>query len=885
MKKKILSVALCALLSISSLAPAFPVLAADAPPATIPAFPGAEGGGMYTSGGRGCDVYEVTNLNDSGPGSLRDAISADNRMVVFRVSGTIKLTSTLKFANRKNITVAGQTAPGDGICIAGYGTDLSTATNIIIRYLRFRPGSAYISSEPDSIGATGANYLMVDHVSAGWSTDESMSFYGNSNTTIQWSIISESLTLSGHFKGKHGYGGIWGGDATTFHHNLLATHTSRMSRIGNGTSPGTMTQANNVIYNWGFNNTYGGLDSFNANILNNYYKPGPATLDTVKERLINPNAGAWYIKGNYMVGSPSITADNRRGIQVEDPKSTHTISSTVFNTTGYSLLTQQNNSTDHNKGVGLQDPQVAYGEVLSKAGATLPRRDAVDARVVQDVKDGTGRMVNREYEVGGYPALAYTEAEVPTDTDHDGMPDTWEDGHGLNKSDKEDGKAITASGYSNLEVYLNTLADMGYIPENPVVKVTTPTYNGLYAEGGKMKIDVDAADADGIDRVEFYKDDVKVGEDLEAPYSFTLENVVTGTYFISARAYDKKGNATQSTSMPVFVNGAEVGAPWTSVDIGNTPVKGSGSLDTSGTLTVKGSGKITGTADSFHYVYKPISGNASLTARLDSIALVDNNTISGLMIRDGLDVDSAEAIISTSIVKADKDENGNGDSDDTYYATYFSSRMSKGEAAQTLDEDSYPQEREPEKANLPALVDCKLPIWLKIERADNTIVAFTSYDGTTWKELARKTFTMGKDVYIGFAVDAAQHSNGSIYYSTAKFSNIKLENSFTVTDVKLTDVLGNEVTSLTSGLSAVAAVTVQKNSLAIEDAVIAIQICDADDNVLATSYVKSEFNIGQTKTVKAGFSTPIGLDGLKIKSFVINSIKDGVKISNEVSVQ
>lgn len=165
-----------------------------------------------------------------------------------------------------------------------------------------------------------------------------------------------------------------------------------------------------------------------------------------------------------------------------------------------------------------------------------------------------------------------------------------------------------------------------------------------------------------------------------------------GTYFISARAYDTKGNATQSTSLPVHVNGPGVSTGWTSADIGNTPVKGSGSLDGSGTLTVKGSGKITGRSDSFHYVYQPVSGNASLTARLDSIALLDNNAISGLMIRDSLEPDAAAAIISTSIVKADRDELGNGDKDDTFYATYFSSRMNKGGTIRTLNNTDYPQD-------------------------------------------------------------------------------------------------------------------------------------------------------------------------------------------------
>ncbi|WP_181592534.1 Ig-like domain-containing protein [Paenibacillus sp. YN15] len=859
MRKKIISAMMGALLSGSLLAPALPVQAAEAP-AAIPAFPGAEGGGMYASGGRGYDVYEVTNLNDSGSGSLRDAVSADNRMVVFRVSGTIQLSSSLSINGRKNITIAGQTAPGDGICIAGFNTDISNSSNIIVRYLRFRPGSANISKEPDAIGGRGSKYLMIDHVSAGWSTDESMSFYENENVTVQWSIINESLTLSGHVKGRHGYGGIWGGKATTYHHNLLTTHTSRMPRIGNGTTPGNITMSNNVIYNWGFNNTYGGLNTLQSNVVNNYYKPGPSTLRSVMERIINPGDGEFYVNGNYMYGSPEVTADNSKGIQDQSP--TAILSATPFENGSY-------------QNVAIEDAQTAYLEVLNKAGAVLPRRDAVDARLVEDVRNGTGRIINREFEVGGYPELK--SAEPPADSDHDGMPDAWEDAKGLDKHNPADGKAITASGYSNLELYLNSLADMSFAPENPVVKLTTPAYNGLFEQGGSMYIEAEAADADGIAKVQFFRNDELVGEAAEAPYSLTLDNLKPGTFFISAKAYDGKGNATQSTSMPVHVNGPEIGAPWQSADIGNTLVKGSGSLDDSGTLTVKGSGKITGVADSFHYLYQPIKGNASLTARLDSIALLDNNAISGLMIRESLEPDASFALISTSIIKADKDENGNGDKDDTFYATFFSSRVKKGGDALTLGTTDYPQDR------LPALPDNTLPLWLKIERVDDTIAAYTSYDGTEWRELARKPFAMGTDAYIGFAVDATQPQNSDVYYNTATFTHIELANSFTVTGLKLTDALGNEVERLAPGLNAVAAVTVKNHTAALEEAAIAIQLCDANDQVLGTTYVQSKFTLGQTKTVKAGFSTPLNVEGLKVKAFVVNKVEQMMVISNEVT--
>ncbi len=867
MKKKILSVVMCAMMSISILIPdSLQVKAADGlpQPATIPAFPGAEGAGMYTSGGRYGDVYIVNNLNDSGPGSLRDAISQDNRMVVFAVSGTIYLQSPLGLNGRSNITIAGQTAPGDGICLANWNFDTSECYNCIIRYIRVRPGSANINKEPDAFGGRGANYLMVDHVSASWSTDETMSLYDNSNTTVQWSIASESLTLSGHVKGKHGYGGIWGGPTTTYHHNLLIHHSSRLPRFAGSLSE---TYANNVIYNWGFNNSYGGTSGEYINMMNNYYKPGPSTLNSVKGQIANPGDGNFYINGNVLYGNDAVTADNSKGLT--DGSATNDLT-----------LTAPYKSVDYTT-VSIQDAQTAYNDVLNKVGAVLPKRDAVDARLIQDIKDGTGRLINREFEVGGYPVLK--SAEAPTDTDSDGMPDAWETANGLNPNDASDGKVISPSGYSNLELYINSLVDTSYVADNPVVKLITPTYNELFAEGGQIKVDAAASDTDGIAKIEFYVGSVndqtsyKAGEAITAPYSYTISDLKAGTYFISARAYDTKGNATQSTSIPVHVNGPEVTGTWTSVDIGETPVKGSGSLDgATGVMTVKGSGKITGTNDSFHFVYQPISGNASLTAKLNSIALIDNNAISGLMIRESLDPDAAEAMISTSIVKADRDENGSGDSDDTYYYTFFSSRTVKGATALTLDNKVYPSD------TLPSLLDSKLPIWLKIERVDDKIIAYTSYDNSTWKELARKTISMGKDAYIGFAVDASQQDIDDVYYNTAKFSDIDLVDSFIVTDVSITDIFGSPVSSLTPGLSASVSATVNKNSLAIEEAVIAIQICDAKDNVIGTSYVKSKFTKGTTKTVKAGFSTPTGLEGLKIKAFVVNNLKDEMKISNEV---
>lgn len=252
----------------------------------VPAFPGAEGFGRYTTGGRGGKVYHVTNLKDSGTGSLRWALSQTGpRTIVFDVSGTIHLTKALTIPG--NTTIAGQTAPGDGICIADWPVTLSS--NNIIRYVRFRLGSKNSDKhEGDGLGAMDSENIIVDHCSISWSIDECCSVYGSYNTTVQWSIVSQSLVNSGHSKGSHGYGGNWGGSGASYHHNLLAHHGSRTPRLGPRTGTQLderMDMRNNVIYNYGGNGCYGG-EAMNVNIVNNYYKPGPATPTDRKGRRI-----------------------------------------------------------------------------------------------------------------------------------------------------------------------------------------------------------------------------------------------------------------------------------------------------------------------------------------------------------------------------------------------------------------------------------------------------------------------------------------------------------------------------------------------------------------------------------------------------------------------
>ena len=303
------------------------------------AFPEAEGGGRFAIGGRGGAVYEVTNVNDAGAGSLRDALSVGNRTIVFRVSGEIKLASRL-IIKQSNITIAGQTAPGDGICISGNTLNIQ-ASDVIIRHLRCRLGDAN-PVEDDAMNCWAGNFqnIIIDHCSMSWSIDETGSFYDIKNFTLQWCLLSESLYNSVHMKGLHGYAGIWGGGNATFHHNLLAHHTSRTPRF-QGTRyttqlyPDVVDFRNNVIYNWGsINSGYGG-EGGTYNMVNNYYKAGPATPGSLttsstsnkRNRIFNYTSfylngtdtvwgGKFYIDGNYVNGFADVTTDNwAKGIQ------------------------------------------------------------------------------------------------------------------------------------------------------------------------------------------------------------------------------------------------------------------------------------------------------------------------------------------------------------------------------------------------------------------------------------------------------------------------------------------------------------------------------------------------------------------------------------------
>lgn len=464
----------------------------DLPQASIPAFPGAEGGGKFSFGGRGGKVLVVTNLNDDGPGSFRWACEQGGaRIVVFNVSGIIRI-KTPVIIRAPYITIAGQTAPGDGVCIAGESVWLNTH-DVVVRFMRFRRGETWVGRRDDAIGGNPIGNIMIDHVSASWGLDENMSMYRHMyndstgkaaedklptvNITIQNSIFAEALDTW-----NHAFGSTLGGENCTFMRNLWANNAGRNPSIG---WYGIFNFVNNVVFNWVHRSIDGGDYRAQFNIINNYFKPGPSTpKNTVGHRILKPESGRSklkyhvygraYVNGNIMEGYPEITKNNwNGGVQVEE----------MANTGEHTADMKWNEPLPMPK-LTIVSAEAAKAYVLANAGATLPKRDPVDTRITEQVK--TGKIVYKENvplpatqfkhrrlpidsykqgiitdvaQVGGYPEYQGTPYK---DSDNDGIPDDWEKKNGLNPNNAADASAYAKnkSGYTNIEEYLNSVVSL-----------------------------------------------------------------------------------------------------------------------------------------------------------------------------------------------------------------------------------------------------------------------------------------------------------------------------------------------------------------------------------------------------------------------------------------
>lgn len=453
---------------------------------TIPAFPGAEGGGAYTAGGRGGKVIVVTSLADEGPGTLREACETGGaRIIVFNVSGVIRLNSPIN-VRAPYVTIAGQTAPGDGVCVTG-GSFLIDTHDVVIRHMRFRRGMQDVAFRDDALGGNAVGNIIIDHCSASWGLDENMSIYRHVynraadgyglklptvNITIQNSVFSEALDAY-----NHAFGATIGGHNSMFCRNLFASNISRNCSVGMN---GGFNLVNNVIYNWWNRSVDGGDNTSLFNIINNYYKPGPITpLDKpISYRILKPEAGRdksqpvsfgkAYVNGNIVDGNSKVTKNNwDGGVQVFDEAHADEHMANIKVDQPFDMPP-----------VAIMDAKAAYSFVLSNVGANFPRRDAVDARIVKTVKTGkaiyvenapefTSPFVKRRLpadsyklgiitdirQVGGLPEY---KGESYLDTDGDGMPDAWEKANGLNPNNPADATLdCNGDGYTNIEKYIN----------------------------------------------------------------------------------------------------------------------------------------------------------------------------------------------------------------------------------------------------------------------------------------------------------------------------------------------------------------------------------------------------------------------------------------------
>jgi pectate lyase len=447
------------------------LLAATCMQAQSIAFPGAEGYGKYTTGGRGGRVLTVTNLNDSGKGSFRDAVEQRGpRIVVFAVDGTIELKSPLRIIN-DSITIAGQSAPGDGICLKDYPLVVN-AGNVIVRYIRVRVGDRYhLDSDGLGGGRYGQKNVVLDHLSVSWSIDECLSIYKTENLTVQWCLVAHSLNTSVHTKGSHGFGGIWGGYKATFHHNLLANHASRNPRFSSVDGTKWVDYRNNVVYNWGFKTAYGGGHHAEINMVNNYYKPGPASRHHRLLDVAEDGTGRYYVAGNVMEGDDAVTRDNQGAVTdcagkcyIRNRKSAAPdsgISPEAVPTPGEECTSCLVDAPFPYEPICEDTPAVAYQRVLASVGCSFSQDD-YDREVLRQVKEGIGTfgtdgIINSQEDVGGWPVLKA--GKVRKDSDGDGMPDAWELRHGLEPKDASDASAYTLDKeFTNVEVYLNGLA-------------------------------------------------------------------------------------------------------------------------------------------------------------------------------------------------------------------------------------------------------------------------------------------------------------------------------------------------------------------------------------------------------------------------------------------
>lgn len=535
--------------------------------AQAPAFPGAEGFGRYTTGGRGGKIIHVTNLNDSGTGSLRWALSQSGaKTIVFDVGGYIDLKSQLNVSS--NTTIAGQTAPGDGITLRYYTLYFGKCDNVIVRFIRCRRSQVKdVNDGADATWGRNRKNIIIDHCSFSWSIDEVASFYDNKDFTMQWCNITEALANPGHSKGAHSYGGIWGGKNASFHHNFIAHVQNRAPRFNgarynwngydkekyeNSIQAERVDFRNCVMYNWGDGNgCYGGPGGGYINMVNNYYKAGPGTKNKTRVTQVsvsdasnggdNPFPGyasRYYINGNYVTAASTPENYDWKGViydsglftingekYIADPNHYYGKDQTyVQNTNGVDCIRLKLDEPIESGEVTTHNAQTAFDKVVKFGGASF-MRDECDVRYAEEAENGTttfkGAIAKRagildvindpngteDPTTASYPYLREKQQEAGFDTDGDGMPDDWEVANGLDPNNPNDANETTIDSakewYTNLEVYLNSLVQYIMVEGNADADDAVVEYYPAYYNADGTFVAAINAESTGISETNY----------------------------------------------------------------------------------------------------------------------------------------------------------------------------------------------------------------------------------------------------------------------------------------------------------------------------------------------------------------------------------------------
>lgn len=789
MKKLISFISVCLML-LNLMTPAY----AEDEAAKVLAFPGAEGGGKYTQGaraGEAVSVYHVTSLEAEGEGTFADAVSQSNRIIVFDVGGIIQIPKKIKIT-ADNLTILGQTAPGDGITIAGADIELA-ADNLIIRYLRVRP-SDQNGGEPDGLGGRWLQNVIVDHCSVSWGVDELLTVYSGTledgktpsqNITVQYCLSSESLRMSNHIKGAHGYGGIVGGTNATYHHNLFAHNDSRNPRLDRNLKSTDLV--NNVIYDYGNNTCYGGepysynkVEEFskpayasNVNIRGCYYKYGPSTVEYPDKRIRGKifeatNDGTvsyegkvlksnFYIEDNYVYGYEDVTADNwlsEESVQAQ------------------ALINRLEEPVDMGEyAIEMQSAQDAYETVLANVGATLPKRDSVDARVIADVKNGTGRIINAIAEAGGYP-------EFQEVTRVFAIGEEWKQANAMGEAAETD---IVPSGkwrgYTWIEAYVNDMTEQQSAPTNPEITVISPVIgttantidktdgNGTWPviyEDETILYQAKAAAAEGTAITSMTLSDG--GQVLAAEASSELKEQLSlkpGIHYLMSRAYNDKGEMTDSPVSIVYVKGCPA-EDWKHTQIGNTSFDHKGGIwKQDGVYTIGGSGVVGGVSDACDFSYRQVQGDFDFTVKVENIPKYENGVLAGLMVREGLDGTSRQVMLSDGWIKG-------GENIKVIARTEPGAEAAIG---YMKDQDG--------KDVVNSGNSHPVPAYLRIERKGDVITLSVSDDGNDFTGTARKPYSvelpgLADVLYVGMAVDSMDGVPVLPYFTNAAFLEVTL---------------------------------------------------------------------------------------------------------------